>query len=127
MQEKEERIIKDMKLVKPFLPTLYLQASVVHLSKIDMQHSDDIGNRGFYGRLKVRVGCGLAASPGGEAEVDLEGGRPKRYSKAGVGVEWTTGLTVDPKENVNPSNQLRDKKAKVVFEVWGVDEEPGKR
>ncbi|GMI06577.1 hypothetical protein TrRE_jg8307, partial [Triparma retinervis] len=100
MQEKEERIIKDMKLVKPFLPTLYLQASVVHLSKIDMQHSDDIGNRGFYGRLKVRVGCGLAASPGGEAEVDLEGGRPKRYSKAGVGVEWTTGLTVDPKENL---------------------------
>ena len=35
---------------------------------------------------------------------------------------WRTGLTVDPTTKETPSEQLRDKKAQVVFEVWGVED-----
>lgn len=90
--------------------------------QVNLQHTDDIGGRGFYGTLKVRVGCGIAVRNGGEMDIDLEGGRPRIYSKADVGLAWMTGLTVDPTLEESPSEQLKDKKATVVFEVWGVEE-----
>jgi len=72
----------DMRVIKPFVPTLYMQADVVHLSKVDLQHTDGIGRRGFFQSLKVRVGCGMAVGSGGEMEVRMSEERRTAWSEA---------------------------------------------
>jgi len=101
---------------RPKPTPLHLHASCHSLSKIDVQKAT--GARSTES-LRVKVSCGSATTNANNTALfNLNGARPKLISTTSLNLNYCTPLNIDPTADTPPSEQLRNPKACVIFEVW---------